>query len=164
MSFDVLEDQAMDVLLGLDMLKRHQCLIDLRENCLHLGDHTKTRFLHENELPAHARLHGGGDAKSPSTQEQEDREIAQAMETSAHEAPQTATSSATTASSSQQQQQQGDNNQPPAANAADPKVQQLVDMGFSESDAAAELLACAGDVNLAAVRLLAKQIPPPASK
>lgn len=150
MSFDVLEDQTMDVLLGLDMLKRHQCMIDLRENCLRLGDHTMTRFLHENELPAHARLHGG-DVKSPSAQEQEDREIAEAMKASAEDA---------VASSSSTHQQQQHQHQP----SRDPKVQQLVDMGFAEADAAAELLNAAGDVNLAAVRLLAKRLPAPSSK
>ncbi len=56
MSFDVLKDQTMDVLLGLDMLKRHQCLIDLKMNRLHIGDHTVIAFLPESELPAHARL------------------------------------------------------------------------------------------------------------
>lgn len=56
-SFSVLEQQPMDMLLGLDMLKRHQCTIDLRENCLHIGTtNTRTRFLNENELPDCARL------------------------------------------------------------------------------------------------------------
>uniref|UniRef100_A0A914VSL1 UBA domain-containing protein n=1 Tax=Plectus sambesii TaxID=2011161 RepID=A0A914VSL1_9BILA len=124
----------MDVLLGLDMLKRHQCMIDLKDNCLRMGDHTMTRFLHENELPAHARLHGG-DAKSAGTQEEEDREIAEAMDASAREV----------ASSSKEQQQQ---QQPQKAEQQqqhpprDPKIQQLIDMGFSEADASAELLNC----------------------
>merc|ERR1712012_828991 len=29
-SFSILEDQPMDMLLGLDMLKKHQCTIDLK--------------------------------------------------------------------------------------------------------------------------------------
>ena len=33
-SFSVLEDQSMEMLLGLDMLKRHQCKIDLHKNVL----------------------------------------------------------------------------------------------------------------------------------
>jgi DNA damage-inducible protein 1 len=139
MSFDVLEDQSMDVLLGLDMLKRHQCMIDLKDNCLRIGEHTTTRFLHENELPAHARLNG--EAKSGGTQEQEDRDLAEAMDASANDAP---------SSSSK-----------PQNPAKDAKVQQLMDMGFSEVEAAAELVNCAGDVNQAAVKLLAKKLPAP---
>lgn len=55
-SFSVLEQQPMDMLLGLDMLKRHQCVIDLKENILRIGTTgTETRFLNESELPAHAR-------------------------------------------------------------------------------------------------------------
>merc|ERR1712004_384648 len=36
-SFSILEAQPMDILLGLDMLKKHQCTIDLRKNCLMIG-------------------------------------------------------------------------------------------------------------------------------
>merc|ERR1712088_1230427 len=56
-SFSILEAQPMDMLLGLDMLKKHQCTIDLRKNCLMIGTTgTETKFLSENELPACARL------------------------------------------------------------------------------------------------------------
>lgn len=56
-SFSVLEDQTMDMLLGLDMLKRHQCTIDLQRNVLRIGTTgTETNFLPENELPTHSRL------------------------------------------------------------------------------------------------------------
>ncbi|XP_039444513.1 protein DDI1 homolog 2-like isoform X2 [Culex pipiens pallens] len=58
-SFSVLEDQPMDMLLGLDMLKRHQCNIDLKNNCLLIGTTgTQTKFLAEGELPECARLTG----------------------------------------------------------------------------------------------------------
>merc|ERR1712198_832471 len=51
-----LEAQPMDMLLGLDMLKKHQCTIDLRKNCLMIGTTgTETKFLSENELPACTR-------------------------------------------------------------------------------------------------------------
>lgn len=51
-SFTILEDQDMEVMLGLDMLKRHQCCIDLKRNLLIIGTTgTETRFLSENEIP-----------------------------------------------------------------------------------------------------------------
>ncbi|GIY76927.1 protein DDI1 homolog 1 [Caerostris extrusa] len=51
-SFSILEDQAMDMLLGLDMLKRHQCCIDLKRNVLVIGTTgTVAPFLSESDLP-----------------------------------------------------------------------------------------------------------------
>merc|ERR1712223_1330691 len=56
-SFSILEEQPMDMLLGLDMLKRHQCSIDLKRNVLIIGSTgTRTRFLSEKDLPECARL------------------------------------------------------------------------------------------------------------
>ncbi|XP_049822879.1 protein DDI1 homolog 2 isoform X3 [Aethina tumida] len=56
-SFSVLEEQPMDMLLGLDMLKRHQCCIDLHNNVLRIGTTgTETAFLSERDLPECARL------------------------------------------------------------------------------------------------------------
>lgn len=49
-SFIVLEDQSMDMLLGLDMLKRHQCILDLQKGVLRIGTSgTETRFLPESK-------------------------------------------------------------------------------------------------------------------
>jgi DNA damage-inducible protein 1 len=50
----VLDQGGMEFLLGLDMLRRHHCMIDLKENCLHIGDE-KPKFLSEGELPSHIR-------------------------------------------------------------------------------------------------------------
>ncbi|CAH1127435.1 unnamed protein product [Ceutorhynchus assimilis] len=61
-SFSVLEEQPMDMLLGLDMLKRHQCCIDLHANVLRIGTTgTETSFLSESDLPECARLTTGSD-------------------------------------------------------------------------------------------------------
>ncbi|XP_058831951.1 protein DDI1 homolog 2 isoform X2 [Topomyia yanbarensis] len=58
-SFSVLEEQPMDMLLGLDMLKRHQCNIDLKNGVLRIGTTgTETKFLAEGDLPECARLTG----------------------------------------------------------------------------------------------------------
>ncbi|XP_021483932.1 protein DDI1 homolog 1 [Meriones unguiculatus] len=59
-SFSILEEQPMDILLGLDMLRRHQCSIDLKKNVLVIGTTgTQTPFLPEGELPLCARLVNG---------------------------------------------------------------------------------------------------------
>lgn len=56
-SFTILEHQPMDMLLGLDMLRRYQCSIDLKANVLRIGTTgTETPFLFESEIPKFARL------------------------------------------------------------------------------------------------------------
>jgi len=96
-AFSILEEQPMDMLLGLDMLKRHQCSIDLKNNVLVFGSSgTTTKFLAEADLPECARLSvggggGGGSAKADeevdqvmhdSAKEQEERMIAEALQQS----------------------------------------------------------------------------------
>merc|ERR1719187_3073107 len=95
-SFSILEAQPMDMLLGLDMLKKHQCTIDLRKNCLMIGTTgTETKFLSENELPPCARLSGAGSgeegeaaalkASAKEAGSLEDKQLAEALARSAAE-------------------------------------------------------------------------------
>ncbi|KAF1776019.1 Ubiquitin-related domain [Phytophthora cactorum] len=54
-SFTILDQQGVDFLFGLDMLKRHQCCIDLSKNVLrlHEGDSFhEVSFLPEHEIPS----------------------------------------------------------------------------------------------------------------
>nr|CAH8838797.1 unnamed protein product [Trichobilharzia regenti] len=51
-SFIVLKDQSLDLLIGLDMLKRHQCCIDLKRNVLVIDGRTEAPFLPESEIPS----------------------------------------------------------------------------------------------------------------
>ncbi|XP_013416940.1 protein DDI1 homolog 2-like isoform X2 [Lingula anatina] len=87
-SFSILEDQPMDMLLGLDMLKRHQCCIDLKRGTLVIGTTgTETPFLTESDLPDHARLNRtASEVDEGQLQEHEDRELAEALNKSAKEA------------------------------------------------------------------------------
>ncbi|PIO70906.1 aspartyl protease, partial [Teladorsagia circumcincta] len=52
-NFDVMADREMDLLLGLNILKRHQCNLNLKTNMLEMGDGTKTPFLSEAEINTH---------------------------------------------------------------------------------------------------------------
>lgn len=89
-SFSILEDQPMDMLLGLDMLKRHQCSIDLKKNLLLIGTTgTETRFLSEAELPECARLAYGAEGREEARPEEiADRELAEALQRSIQESGQ----------------------------------------------------------------------------
>lgn len=60
-SFTILENQGVEFLLGLDMLKKHQCSIDLKDNCLRIGDEA-VPFLAEKDIPKHE---GFDDIPSP---------------------------------------------------------------------------------------------------
>ncbi|KAF5874620.1 putative aspartyl protease protein [Botrytis fragariae] len=143
-SFTVMEGKDVDLLLGLDMLKRHQACIDLSKDKLIIQG-VEVSFLGEADIPKNMederaeepQLEGPGGttigAKSgavsgPSTGQQ---------------APQSASSApATSASSAPPQQQQ------PSFPAE--SIDQLVALGFSRDEAVNALTACGGDVQYAA--------------
>ncbi|XP_036901053.1 regulatory solute carrier protein family 1 member 1 isoform X2 [Sturnira hondurensis] len=86
-SFSILEEQPMDMLLGLDMLKRHQCSIDLKKNVLVIGTTgSQTTFLPEGELPECARLAYGAGREEMRPEEIADRELAEALQKSIQDA------------------------------------------------------------------------------
>merc|ERR1719348_2809253 len=89
-SFSILEAQPMDMLLGLDMLKKHQCTIDLKRNVLVIGTTgTETPFLSESQLPACARLSAQANEEdvikesAKETVAMEDKQLAEALARSA---------------------------------------------------------------------------------
>ncbi|KAG0619228.1 hypothetical protein M758_4G124600 [Ceratodon purpureus] len=53
-SFTVLDQPDLEFIFGLDMLRKHQCSIDLKDNVLRVGggEHS-VPFLQENQLPLH---------------------------------------------------------------------------------------------------------------
>uniref|UniRef100_A0A8C5SAV1 Protein DDI1 homolog 2 n=1 Tax=Laticauda laticaudata TaxID=8630 RepID=A0A8C5SAV1_LATLA len=86
-SFSILEEQPMDMLLGLDMLKRHQCSIDLKNNMLVIGTTgSQTGFLPEGDLPDCAKLAYGPGREDMRPDELADQELAEALQKSAEEA------------------------------------------------------------------------------
>merc|ERR1719382_1713685 len=168
-SFSILEAQPMDMLLGLDMLKKHQCTIDLRKNCLMIGTTgTETKFLSENELPPCARLSGAGTgdegeaaalkASAKEAGSLEDKQLAEALARSASDH-----------SMDTGESKPGTSGAPSTASAATPQtasadtfkesdVTNIVSMGFAREVAIAELRKCNGDANLAVANLFAKSL------
>lgn len=53
MAVTVLEKSDVDLLFGLDMLRRYRCNIDLENNCLKFGvlENTSLQFLPDHEIP-----------------------------------------------------------------------------------------------------------------
>ncbi|KAK2157615.1 hypothetical protein LSH36_188g08013 [Paralvinella palmiformis] len=156
-SFSILEEQPMDMLLGLDMLKRHQCCIDLKRNVLVIGTTgQETPFLTEAQLPSHARLNR---SMSESMQVDEDKQLAEALAKSAEEAgnPKTSTSAFSQGASSQSQQQVQNQN----VNSA--SVEKLVSQGFPRSQVIEELQRSNGNIDLALMALIARSISLPES-
>jgi DNA damage-inducible protein 1 len=124
----------MDMLLGLDMLKRHQCVIDLQKNVLIFGSaNIETKFLPESELPGHAR---------PGNEEIDD--VTAAIEES-KKTP--ATTSASTSSEFQEA-----------------VITNLMNMGASRSDVIEALKLSNGDQSQAQIKLLAKMLQSPSKK
>ncbi|XP_032667306.1 protein DDI1 homolog 2 [Odontomachus brunneus] len=159
-SFSVLEEQPMDMLLGLDMLKRHQCCIDLKKNVLKIGTTgTETSFLAEGDLPECARLSGNSDDVL------DDRDLQRALEDSSRDAKK----------QRQQNDGQGSSNQPGTSMSSsrsavlettvyphDPftevTVKELEALGFTRAQVIAELRRFKGDKTQATAALFAKSL------
>ncbi|GAC96901.1 ubiquitin [Pseudozyma hubeiensis SY62] len=62
-SFTIMEGKGVDMLFGLDMLKRYQAGIDLGKNALVIGGE-EVRFLDEHELPTEAEVDEEGKEKN----------------------------------------------------------------------------------------------------
>uniref|UniRef100_A0A1A9WGK2 UBA domain-containing protein n=1 Tax=Glossina brevipalpis TaxID=37001 RepID=A0A1A9WGK2_9MUSC len=143
-SFSVLEQQPMDVLLGLDMLKRHQCNIDLQRDVLRIGTTgTETPFLPENELPDCARLSTGSE------------EELKALEISAREAEAQALQKAIEQTNPTHKAGNTISNQD---NFSESDVSDLVRMGYKRDDVITELRRHNGNKNQATAALLAKSL------
>jgi len=165
-SFSILEDQPMDMLLGLDMLKKHQCTIDLKKNVLVIGTTgTETPFLPEAELPPCARLSSQiseEDAIKASAKETaalEDKQLAEAIARSASDS-----SMDTSESNSEKAGTSGTTSSVPATdilptdNFKESDVVNMVSMGFNRADCIIELRKNNGDVNLAVAAMFAKSL------
>ncbi|UJR13301.1 hypothetical protein I4U23_000319 [Adineta vaga] len=137
-SLSVLEDQPMDMLLGLDMLRRHQCVLDLDKNVLRIANSVETSFLPESELPYHARLSGG-------QTEIEDHDFVKPADDQQQRS--TTTSSSTSSSSF-----------------SEDAIKHITKGGFTREQALEELKVTNGDPTKALVSLMAKSLSMPKRK
>ncbi|XP_061719865.1 protein DDI1 homolog 2 isoform X5 [Cydia pomonella] len=142
-SFSVLEEQPMDMLLGLDMLKRHQCNIDLERNVLRIGTTgTETPFLPESDLPECARLSGTSEDEivNQSMRDHEERQVKDAIEKSKQVIGDPSLTILSTDSF------------------GETEVEEIVALGFTREQAIVELRRFNGDKTQATVALFAKSL------
>ncbi|CAH4038718.1 protein DDI1 homolog 2 isoform X1 [Pieris brassicae] len=160
-SFSVLEEQPMDMLLGLDMLKRHQCNIDLKRNVLVIGTTgTETPFLSESDLPECAQLVSEDEIVNQSCRDQKDREGKEAAEKSKQEARQIQRSTSSGSPSTSTRVGLGDPSQTilPTDTFRETDVEEIVNLGFTRQQVIVELRRFNGDKTQATVALFAKSL------
>ncbi|EGF77177.1 hypothetical protein BATDEDRAFT_27827 [Batrachochytrium dendrobatidis JAM81] len=131
--------KGVDLLFGLDMLKRHLACIDLASNVLRIN-HEEVPFLPEHELPDKAKLEASGSSRDESTNGASSS--AAAAGDSGKVATQTTQPSASTHAV------------PTASTFSETSIQSLVDLGATREQAINALEACGGNVDMAAGLIL----------
>lgn len=149
-SFTVMEGKDVDLLLGLDMLKRHQATLDLKKGYLVIQDE-HVQFLGESEIPKNDEMER---EREPTVEGPDGAKVGgrtgALLEPSIRSTPAASWGGGGGGSSSAQQQQQ-----PIPISAQEPQhsaeaIGQLESLGFSRQEAVAALNATGGDVNMAA--------------
>lgn len=153
-SFTVMEGKDVDLLLGLDMLKRHQAVLDFRKGCLVIQDE-QVEFLGESEIPKNDHemeaeneptVEGPGGARVGGL-------TGALIEPSIQSTPaRYGGASGSGSGSGQSSTPQPMQSQQPAAQPSytAEAVEQLEALGFSQQQAVAALNATGGDIDMAA--------------
>lgn len=149
-SFTVMEGKGVSLLLGLDMLKRHQAVLDFKKGCL-IIQNEEVQFLGESEIPKTQDEMGddepmiegpGGSMVGGRTGALVEPPVSSTP--AASFAPQLGGSSSVSGLSQPTQDQQKEPEFPAEA------ISQLEGLGFSRSQAVRALSATGGDVDMAA--------------
>lgn len=137
-SFTVLDQADLEFIFGLDMLRKHQCSIDLKDNVLRVGGgEISVPFLQENELPLH--LHDDKRLEEPSSSGPSSSAVALHPPAPIH-APGGPVSS----------QDSNKRARTPQETQNDPKVQRLMELGFDRNTVVQALTLFNGNEELAA--------------
>ncbi|CAK7895314.1 DNA damage-inducible protein 1 [[Candida] anglica] len=148
----VLLETSVDLLFGLDMLRRHKCVIDLERDVLVVGGNIETKFLHEKDIPKSEMFGGNGDppagtilggaplpAKTSSSNTAGGTPAASAAADAAAKRQRTTTNSSNSTST-----------QSPTSSYKEEDIQRLINLGFSKQEAIQALDSCNGNVEMAA--------------
>lgn len=150
-SFTVTEGKDVDLLLGLDMLRRHQACIDLRKGALIIGGE-EVNFLGEADIPKHeedeAEMDGPLGTKTGAISEAVSQDQSNATDAQPKGKAQATESSSGTAGEPTGGQQAPRGSFPPE------DIAKLTDLGFSREEAVHALELAGGNVDMAAGILL----------
>lgn len=145
-AFTVLQQSGLELILGLDMLRRHQCILDLSRFVLRVGN-IETPFLSEGEIPPSSRLN----PKKQTIVETTSDSSGASSSSQPSAQPSLGLSSSKVKAADNLLPAQKENNN---VNFSEKDIEVLIGLGFNREQAISALVAAEGNVDMAASLLL----------